>query len=64
MAMDVKDFMPGDEVIAGIRADLEKYEAERRRTHAAVWWRVPVFLGLLLALVAGFAYVFNGVADP
>ena len=62
--MDVKDFMPGDEVIAGIRADLEKYEAERRKARMSVRWRVPVFLGLLLALVVGLAYVFNGVADP
>ena len=64
LAMDVKDFMPGDEVIAGIRADLEKYEAERRKARRSVRWRVPLFLGLLLALVVGLAYVFNGVADP
>ena len=29
--MDVKRFMPDGDVIAGIKADLESYEAERSR---------------------------------
>lgn len=62
--MDVGDFMPGDEVIAGIRTDIEKYEAERSKAHVAVRWRVPVFMGLLLAAVAGTALLFNNFADP
>ena len=62
--MDVKDFMPGEDVIAGIRADIEKYEAERGKAHMAVRWRVPVFMGLLLAAIAGTAVLFNNFADP
>ncbi len=62
--MDVKDFMPDDDVIAGIKADLEKYEAERSRAHRAVMWRVPVFLVLFLLAVFGIAYVLNIFADP
>jgi hypothetical protein len=62
--MDVQDFMPGDDVIAGIKADLDKYEAERSKAHRAVRWRVPVFMGLLIGAVAGIAVLFNGVADP
>lgn len=62
--MDAKDFMPDDEVIAGIKADLERYEAERSRTHRAVMWRVPVFDGLTLAVIFAIAYFFNGLADP
>lgn len=61
--MGAEDFMPSDEVIAGIKADLERYEVERARAHAAVRWRVPVFLGLLAAATAGLAWVFNGVAS-
>ena len=46
-------FHADDEVIAGIKADLERYEAERGRAHPAVMWRVPVFMGLfLLAIIA------------
>lgn len=62
--MDVKDFMPDDDVIAAMRADIEKYEAERSRVHRAVMWRAPVFLGLFLLAVFGIAYVFNSFADP
>ena len=62
--MDVKDFMLGDDVIAGIKADLERYEAERSGVLRAVMWRVPVFLGLLLLAVAGIAYFLNIFADP
>ena len=62
--MDVKDFMPDDAVVAGIKADLESYEAERRRVQRAVMWRVPVFLGLFLLAVFGIAWFLNIFADP
>ena len=62
--MDVKDFMPDDAVVAGIKADLERYEAERSRVHRAVMWRVPVFLGLFLLAVFGIAWFLNIFADP
>jgi hypothetical protein len=62
--MGAKDFMPGEAVIAGIKADLDRYEAERSRAHRAVMWRVPVFLGLFLLAVAGIAYFLNIFADP
>ncbi len=61
--MDAKGFMPDDDVIAGIKADLERYEAERSRAHRAVMWRVPVFLGLCLLAVYGIAWFLNTFAD-
>lgn len=57
-------FMPNDQVVAGIKADLLRYEAERAKAQAAVRWRVPLFLGILLLLVLGAALLFNKVADP
>ena len=62
--MEAKDFMPEEAVTAGIKADLERYEAERSRAHRAVMWRVPVFDGLFLLAIAAVAYFFNSVADP
>ena len=62
--MDVQEYMPAPEVIAGIRNDMGKYEAERVSAHRAVRWRVPLFLGIFLAVVIGIAYLFNGLADP
>ena len=62
--MDVKDFMPDEAVIAGIKADLERYEAERSRTRWAVRWRVVLFQGLLLAAILALALLFNRFADP
>jgi hypothetical protein len=64
VAMDAQGFMPGDEVVAGIKADLGAYEAERSKAHRAVMWRVPVFLGLTLAATALLAWGFNDFADP
>lgn len=61
--METQQFMPSDTVVAGIKADLEEYEAQRAQAHRAVRWRVPVFLGLFLAAVAGLAVLFNAVAD-
>ena len=62
--MNVTDFMPGDEVVAGIKADLEPYEAERARRTGAVTWRVPVFLGRAAGVTVVLAFAFNGFADP
>ena len=31
--MKADDFMPGEAAIAGIKADIERYEAERSRAH-------------------------------
>ena len=55
--MKANDFMPDGDVIAGIKADLERYEAERARVHRAVMWRVPVFLGLFLLAVSLNEYI-------
>jgi len=62
--MDAKDFLPGEGVVAGIKADIERYETERRRAHRAVMWRIPVFDGLWIAAILGVAYAFNRFADP
>lgn len=62
--MKAEDFLPEEAVIAGIRGELDRYEAERHGARRAVMWRVPVFDGLVLAAVAAPAYLFNGVVDP
>ena len=61
--MDVQEHMPADEVVAGIKAELQRYEAERARANASVKWRVPLFLGLLVAAAASIAVAFNGLAS-
>jgi len=62
--MDAREFLPGEGVVAGIKADIERYETERRRAHRAVMWRIPVFDGLWIAAILGVAYAFNSFADP
>jgi hypothetical protein len=62
--MDAKDFMPDEAAIAAIRARLERYEAERKITAARVRLRVPIYLGVLLAMVLVLAWAFNSFADP
>ncbi len=62
--MDIQDFMPGDDVVASIKVDIEGYEAERRQVMRALLWRVPVFLGAVVAIVAVVALTFNLLADP
>ncbi|HEV2898380.1 MAG TPA: DUF3137 domain-containing protein [Pseudaminobacter sp.] len=62
--MEARDFMPDEAMIAGIRADLETYEGERRAARRQVGWRAPVYLGLLAAVVAALAWGFNDFADP
>ena len=62
--MAAQEFMPRDEVVGGIRADIEQYEAERQKAFRDVLWRIPVFFGALLVLVAILAYAFNSFASP
>jgi len=62
--MDAADFMPSEAVIAGIRNNIEAYEARRASAYRKVRWRVPLFVGLVLVFVALVAWLFNKVADP
>ena len=62
--MEAADFMPSEAVIAGIRRDIEDYEAKRASAQRQVRWRVPVFVGLVVVFVALIAWLFNAVADP
>lgn len=62
--MDTKGFMPGEDVIAGIRKDIEAYEAERQKAHRQVQWRVPVFVGAVVIVAAVLAYALNSFASP
>lgn len=62
--MDGQGFMPSEAVLAGIRADVARYEAGRVQAHRAVRWRVPAFLAATVAFVVAVAYVLNGLADP
>jgi hypothetical protein len=64
VAMEAADFMPSEAVIAGIRKDIEAYEARRASTYRQVRWRVPLFVGPVLVFVALVAWLFNKVADP
>lgn len=64
VAMDAKDFMPDPAVLAGIRKDIEAYEAERVAASRKVKWRVPLFLALLVIAIYLIARFFNSFADP
>jgi hypothetical protein len=61
--MEARDFMPDEAVIAGIRTDIETYEAERRRARWRVSWRLPIYLAAVVAAVAALAWLFNDFAD-
>ena len=61
--MNAGQFMPSDEVVAGIKADLLRYETERAKAQFAVRWRVPLFLGIYLLLILVAALVFNRFSD-
>jgi hypothetical protein len=56
--------MPGEEVVAGIRRDIEQYELERQQVYRQVMWRVPVFMGAVLVLALLLALAFNSFASP
>lgn len=62
--METADFMPSEAVTAGIRKDIETYEAARASAVRQVRWRVPLFVGLVLVVVVLVAWLFNKVADP
>ncbi|UVK41524.1 DUF3137 domain-containing protein [Mesorhizobium sp. AR10] len=62
--METADFMPSEAVIAGIRNNIETYEAGRASAYRQVRWRVPLYIGLVLVFVALTAWLFNKVADP
>ncbi len=62
--MKADDFLPGEDVIAGIKADMDRYEAERTRVHRSLLWRVPLFDGLTLLVIFGLAWLANGLAHP
>ncbi|WP_372953816.1 hypothetical protein [Mesorhizobium sp.] len=64
MAVEAADFMPDEAVTAGIRKDIERYEAARASAVRRVRWRVPLFVGLVLVAVGLIAWLFNTVADP
>lgn len=64
VAVETADFMPGDAVVAGIRKNIEAYEAARASVVRQVRWRVPLLVGLVLATVVLIAWLFNKVADP
>lgn len=61
--MDTKQFMPDEAMTRRIIGDLAGYEAERKKAHAQVQWRVPVFVGVFLLIVGLLAWGFNGFAD-
>jgi hypothetical protein len=61
--MDAKDFLPGEDVIAGIKGEIERYEAERRRTRRLVGLRIVLFDGLVFVAVVALAMLFNRVVD-
>src|SRR5690606_4911644 len=60
--MRAEDFLPGEAIVAGIKEEIERYEAERRRVNRSVGWRLAVFYGLTLVAVFAIAYLLNGVA--
>ncbi|MER9341841.1 hypothetical protein NKI41_13720 [Mesorhizobium sp. M0601] len=62
--METADFMPSKAVIAGLRKDIEAYEAQRASAYRRTRWRVPLFIGSVVVFVALVAWLFNGVADP
>ncbi|PWK72596.1 DUF3137 domain-containing protein [Aminobacter sp. AP02] len=62
--MSAAGFMPDEAVVAGIRRDIEAYEAQRKAAARSVRWRVPLYLGLLVLVVLGLAMVLNLGADP
>ncbi|WP_192256180.1 DUF3137 domain-containing protein [Mesorhizobium silamurunense] len=62
--MEAADFMPSEADIAGIRHNIETYEAKRASVRKQVRWRVPLFVGLVIVFVGLVAWLFNSAADP
>lgn len=62
--MNAQDFMPSEAVLAGVRREIEAYEAERQKTRRAVAMRVPAYLAGVVVAVVILAFAFNVFADP
>src|SRR4051794_10618413 len=63
-SMAPQDFMPREDVVSGIRRDIEQYELERAKAYRQVQWRVPVFLGAVIVVALLLAIAFNSFASP
>ncbi|MEZ5780603.1 MAG: DUF3137 domain-containing protein [Rhizobiaceae bacterium] len=62
--MDAQDFMPSDAALATLRAEIEAYEAERRKICRDVRWRIPAYMATVVVTVVILALAFNAFADP
>ena len=62
--METADFMPSEADIAGIKRNLDAYEATRAAIYWRVRWRAPLFVVLVLIFVVVVGWLFNKVADP
>lgn len=62
--MDAQDFMPSEAVLAGVRREIDAYEAERQKVRQAVAFRVPLYLAIVVVIVAILAFALNSFADP
>jgi hypothetical protein len=62
--MDARDFMPDEAALSRLRAEIDAYEAERRKTQRNVAIRLPVFIVVVVAFVVVMAVAFNSFADP
>lgn len=55
--------MPDEATTAGIKKDLEAYQAERNAIRLSTVWRVPLYLGGVIVAVLVLALIFNFIAD-
>lgn len=62
--MDAQDFMPSEAALKGVRAEIEVYEAERQKVRRSAAIRIPIYLAIVVILVAVLAVAFNSFADP
>jgi hypothetical protein len=61
--MSAAGFMPDEATTAGIKKDLEAYQAERNAIRLSTAWRVPLYLGGVIVAVLVLALIFNFIAD-
>ncbi|AMS41411.1 hypothetical protein AA2016_2486 [Aminobacter aminovorans] len=61
--MSAAGFMPDEATTAGIKKDLEAYQAERNAIRLSTVWRVPLYLGGVIVAVLVLALIFNFIAD-
>jgi hypothetical protein len=62
--MDAQDFMPSEAALKGVRDAIDAYEAERQKVQRSVAMRIPIYLALVVVIVAVLAVAFNSFADP